>query len=67
MAIRTYHSDHEPTRHVITDAIGQGVDIEITRVRGIVSVVLIDSETGEALAASAEIEYSDLCRVVDQL
>lgn len=55
----------EPDNLVITDAIGQGVDVELCRTRGIVSIVLLvdDKPTGP----SAEIELEDLIEAVHAL
>lgn len=52
---------------VVHDAIGQGVDAKITRERGIISIVLIDSHSSKVLAPSAELDADALVEALRSL
>lgn len=52
---------------LLHDALGQGIDVQIFRNRGIVSIVLVDSGSLFPMGPSAEIELDDLINAIHYL
>lgn len=48
----------------VPDALGAGVDAKIYRERGVVSVVLVDSYSGQPVGASAELNIDDVAQAM---
>lgn len=60
-------TQNEEPLAVVADAIGQGVDLHFYRSRGIVSVVQVDTYSGQPMSASAEVELEALVEAVAKL